>query len=83
MITFVFLYFHFYIVYNEIIWQQYAQNAKARLYQISQIIKPYKSIKCVTHVEAKNHVNVACLNYDKFNLLITELHESIETSKQI
>ena len=26
----------------------------------------------------KTHINVDCINYDKFNQLITELHESLE-----
>ena len=65
MITLVLCMFIFYIVYNEIIWKQYAQNAKADLYKNLKIIKPYNTIKCVTHVEAKNNVNVAGINYDK------------------
>ena len=35
------------------------------------------------HSEEETHINGDCINYDKFNLLITELHESIETSKQV
>ena len=31
----------------------------------------------------KTHVNVDCIKYDTFNLLITELHESTETKKQV
>ena len=31
----------------------------------------------------KTDVNVDCINYDKFNKLMTDLHESIETNKQV
>ena len=31
----------------------------------------------------KSNVNVDCINYDRFNGLITDLNESIETSKQV
>ena len=31
----------------------------------------------------KTNLNVDCINSDKFNKLISELHESIETNKQI
>ena len=31
----------------------------------------------------KTNVDVDCVNYDKFNILITDLHESIETNKQV
>ena len=31
----------------------------------------------------KTHVNVACISYGKFNILITDPHKSIEENKQI
>ena len=31
----------------------------------------------------KSNINVDCISYDKFNKLITDLHESIETNKHV
>ena len=38
---------------------------------------------CDTCRGRKTNVNFNCINYDKLNLLITDLHESIETNKQV
>ena len=40
-------------------------------------------MNCVIHVEAKTNLDIDCINYVKFILLITRLHESIETNKQV
>ena len=55
-----------------------SKNAKNHLYQNLKIIKAYNIIKCVIHVEAETNVNVDCINHDKFDMLITDLHESVE-----
>ena len=39
--------------------------------------------KCDSCRPIKSNMNVDCINYDKFNKLITDLHESIETSKHV
>ena len=46
-------------------------------------MQPYTIMKRVIHVEAKTNLDVDCINYVKFILLITQLHESIETNKQV
>ena len=38
---------------------------------------------CETCRPIKTNINVDCVNYDKFNKLITYLHQSIETNKQV
>ena len=31
----------------------------------------------------KTNINVDCINYEKFDKLITDLHQSLETNKQV
>ena len=47
-----------------------------------KLIKLYNIIKCVTHVDPENEY-VDRINYDKFNQLITYLHDSIKNNKQV
>ena len=38
---------------------------------------------CETCRPIKTKINLDCVNYDKYNTLITDLHQSIETNKQV
>ena len=43
------------------------------------LIQLYNIITCVTHAEPEKQIlNFDCINYDKFNQLITGLHERHE-----
>ena len=84
MITIVFYSFIFYVIYNNIIWNHFAQTAKTNL--IPQIkysgnVQDYKL--CETCRPTQTNINVDCVNYDKFNKLITHLHRTIETNTQV
>ena len=59
------------------------KNIKTHLYHNLKIIKPYNIIRCVILVDPETNIHVDCINYDKFNPLITYLDESIETNKQV
>ena len=50
-------------------------------FKYNRTIQYYKM--CETCRPIKTNINVDCINYDKFNKLITDLHESIETNKQV
>ena len=57
------------------------QNWFLPQFQDNKTIQCYRM--CDTCRPRNTNINVDCINYDKFNKLITDLHESIETNKQV
>ena len=58
-------------------------TATANLYYNLNIIEPHNIIKCDSCRPIKSSINVDCINYDKSNKLITDLHTSTEPNKQV
>ena len=55
-----------------------------RMYYLVSVHKRKVYYKmCETCRPIKSHINFDCINYDKFNKLITDLNQSIQTNKQV
>ena len=57
------------------------QNKFIPQFKFNKTIQYYKM--CESCRPIKTNINVDCINYDKFNKLITDLHESIASNKQV
>ena len=56
------------------------QNKFIPQFKYNKTIQYYKMCDSCTSI--KTNINVDSINYDKFNKLIGDLHESIESNKQ-
>jgi hypothetical protein len=72
------LYFYLLMTYINRIWNHFAQPAKTNLYQLKYNKTIQYNKMCETCRPINANLNLACINSDKFNKLITDLHKSIE-----